>query len=138
MPLTKSFKVFVAITIFCAGIYGVAYVFAFEAYRKLVAWPFYDPVYAGLLGVTYFALAAGAALVLSSKTWEHARSLVLVFIIWLGLVSLFSVWALVRIQVPPSTRNGMVMDTLLTTVLALGYVYFYWRQEQRGGQEKRT
>lgn len=128
--ISKSFRIFLRICGLLASLFAFFYLVVPVPYQAMVHWPFNDPVYTGLLGVTYLAFAIGTLLAVKAGSWREVRLFVRFSLVWLGMISAFSIYSIFGIPMPEEALGGVLLDTAITCVLTLVLLGFYTKQER--------
>jgi hypothetical protein len=125
-----SFRIFMGICIPLSMAYGALYTFIPSQYHRWIHWPFNDPAYTGLLGCVFLSFSLGLILAVKECYWERIRLFIEFSMIWLALTSIFSLWSIFKIAMPPDALPGVIEDTILTSILFTVFLFFYRAQSR--------
>ena len=96
----------------------------------LTQWPFNDPIYFRLFGVTLLVLGLASLLAYFKKEWEQIKLFFELALMWLLMVTIINFFELTMLSLPVIALANTIVDTILVAIyLILG---IYCCMKQRG------
>jgi hypothetical protein len=117
------------ITIAAAINFLIGLIFLFGPELNFILWPSPLPrEIMRFIGAIVFANGVGAAMIVRRPTWENARVLIAVAIVYGTLIFLSLIFDLLTADAPPIFWIYLIINTLFL----IPAVYFFWKYERAG------
>ncbi|MFW9899292.1 MAG: hypothetical protein ACFFDO_08555 [Candidatus Thorarchaeota archaeon] len=128
--ISKWLKLWFLINSILGLIFTIIYLIILEIYWVMVDWPYFDPIFGRILGITLLTLTIMSVMAYRETDWENVKIFVEFSIIWLISLAIVNIWSVFVTQFSPTALASVAFDTTLLIVLAIGNIYFFIQHQK--------
>lgn len=128
--ISKGLKIWFLISCVLGCIFTIIYLIVLEPYWAMVDWPYFDPIFGRILGITLLSITIISALAYRETDWENVKLFVEFSIIWLVSLAIVNIWSVFVTPFSPTALGSVAFDTTLLIILAIGNIYFFIQHQK--------
>ncbi len=128
--ISKWLKLWFLINSILGLIFTIIYLIILEIYWVMVDWPYFDPIFGRILGITLLTLTIMSVMAYRETDWENVKIFVEFSIIWLMSLAIVNIWSVFVTPFSPTALSSVAFDTTLLIVLAIGNIYFFIQHQK--------
>lgn len=128
--ISKGLKLWFLISSIVGFIFTFIYLVVLEIYWTMIDWPYFDPIFGRILGITLLTISIISVLAYRETEWENVKIFVEFAIIWLISLIIVNIWSVFATSFSPTALGSVWFDTTLLIVMAIVNIYFFLQHQK--------
>ncbi len=128
--ISKGLKLWFLISSIIGFIFTFIYLVILEIYWIMVDWPYFDPIFGRILGITLLCLGVFSFLSYRETEWERVKIFLEFSILWEISLSTVNLWSVFVTPFSTTALFWVWFDTALLMVMAIVNIYFFWQHQK--------